>query len=166
MKIRNSLVGALAISGAVFGAVYGAAATFPLDGGAAQQATDSTLECQTGEVSVSSWGVNPTNDDGTGGKVTFVQLEGIDASCVGNRLMGQLQGEGGESDIVGYLTTLDNGPGGTGGAKTFADAATITAPGSLKLQLIETDGSHGVDASEIEGLVLWIEGGSAVTLVS
>ena len=163
MKIRNSLVGALVISGAVFGAVYGAAATFPLDGGAAQQATDSTLECQTGEVSVSSWGVNPTNDAGTGGKVTFVQLEGIDASCVGNRLMGQLQGAGGENDIVGYLTSIDPA---TGGAKTFADAVAITAPGSLKLQLIETDGSHGVDASVIEGLVLWIEGGSAVTVAS
>jgi hypothetical protein len=158
MKIRNSLVGALLISGSAFAAVYGAAATFDLDAGAVQQASDTTLECQVDPVSVSSWGVNPTTDAVTGGKVTFVQIEGVDDTCSGNRLMGRV--EAADGTVVGYLTTIDPD---TGGAKTFADAVPLTSASSYKLQLIEPDGSHGVDADAIDSLVLWIEGGSAAT---
>ena len=155
MKIRTSLVGALVVSASAFAAVYGAAATFDLDGGAVQQASDITLECQTGPVSVSSWGVNPTDDAVTGGKVTFVQIEGVDETCSGHRLMGRVESSGGA--VVGYLTTIDPA---TGGAKTFADAVPLTSASSYKLQLIETDGSHGIDAGGIDVLRLWIEGGS------
>lgn len=156
MKIRNSLIGAFVISTSAFAAVYGAAATFDLDGGAVQQASDTTLECQVDPVSVSSWGVNPTTDAVTGGKVTFVQIEGVDDTCAGNRLMGRVENAGGA--VVGYLTTIDPA---TGGAQTFADAVPITSASSYKLQLIEPDGSHGIDAAGIDTLRLWIEGGSA-----
>lgn len=157
MKIRNSLVGALLISGTAFAAVYGAAATFDLNGGALQEASDTTLECQTSPVRVTSWGVNSSDDAVTGGKATFVQFDGVDATCDGNRLMGRVEDGGG--NVVGYLTTIDPG---TGGANTFPmhvelNSATTTN-GFYKLQLIEPDGSHGVDADVIEKLVLWIEG--------
>ena len=154
MKIRNSLVGALLISSTAFGAVYAAAATLPLDGGVVQEGTDASLVCQSDPVQVSSWGVNSSDDAGTGGKVTFVQLENIDESCFGNRLMGRLEDASG--NVVGYTTIIDPA---TGAAATATIPANITAA-SAKLQLIEPDGSHGVDASVINSLVLWIEGGS------
>jgi hypothetical protein len=161
MKIRNSLVGALLISGTAFGAVYGAAAALPLDGGAIQAATDTSLVCQVNPVTVSSWGVNGSNDAVTGGKATFVQIEGIDDSCAGNRLMGSLVAADGTT-IIGYLTTIDPG---TGAAKTFQDVVTlVSGTHSYKFQLIGTDGSFGVDAGAISGLKLWIEGGSSSTV--
>ena len=156
MKIRNSLVGALVISGSVFGAAYGAAATFDLNGGTIQQAADTTLECQSAPVTVDSWGVNSSDDAVTGGKVTFVQVTGIDASCAGKRLMGRVENANG--DVVGYLTGIDPA---TGGAKTFADSITL-ATGFNKFQLIEPGGSHGISAGPIDTLRLWIEGSDAV----
>ena len=156
MKIRNSLIGAVVISGSVFAAAYGAAATFNLDGGTVQQASDTTLECQTSPVHVDSWGVNASNDAVTGGKVTFVQLSGIDAACEGNRIMGRVENAAGET--VGYLTSIDPA---TGAAKTFQDAITLDANPVQKFQLIETDGDFGVDAGVINGLRLWIEGSSS-----
>jgi hypothetical protein len=155
MKIRNSLVGALIVSSSAFAAVYGAAATFDLNGGTVQQAADTTLECQTNPVSVQSWGINSSDDAVTGGKVTFVQVVGVDASCAGKRLMGRVESRNG--DLVGYLTGIDPN---TGGAKNFADSVTL-ATGFNKFQLIEPDGSHGIDANPIDTLRLWIEGSDA-----
>jgi hypothetical protein len=160
MKIRNSLVGALLISSTAFGAVYAAAADgFVLNGGAVQEASDATLECQTSPINVTSWGVNSSDNAITGGKVTFVQFEGVDASCDGTRLMGRV--EDGSGNVVGYTTVI----GSSGGAETFPmhvvlNSATTTN-GFYKLQLIEPDGSHGVDADVIEKLVLWIEGATS-----
>lgn len=155
MKIRNTVVGALLISSTAFGAVYAAAATLPLDGGALQEGTDTSLVCQTDPVHVNSWGVNSSDDAGTGGKVTFVQLDNIDPSCFGNRLMGRVENASG--NVVGYTTIIDPGSGAAAMAPIPADITATTA----KLQLIEPDGSHGVDASVINSLVLWIEGGSS-----
>jgi hypothetical protein len=159
MKIRNSLVGALLISGTAFGAVYAAAAEgFVLNGGAVQEASDATLECQTDPINVTSWGVNSSDDAITGGKVTFVQFDGVDAACDGTRLMGRV--EDGSGNVVGYTTVI----GSSGAAENFPMHVVLDstdpahANGFYKLQLIEPDGSHGVDADVIEKLVLWIEG--------
>jgi hypothetical protein len=163
MKVRN-IIGAVVVSATVFGAVYGAAATFVVHAGTVQQGTDLTLSCQTAPVQVESWGINSSDDAVTGGKATFVQLSGVnDATCAGNRLMGSVLDSSG--NVIGYLTTIDPA---TGGASTSPAAVLITnggpyakphvGPGEYKFELIEEDGSHGISAAAIGGLTLWIEG--------
>lgn len=153
---------ALGAGAAVFALVLGAAATMPLDGGAIQQGTDLTLTCQETTVSVDSWGLSldPSNQ----GKVTFVQLTGIESDCLYNRLMGAVYNAGGTT--IGYTTLLNPG---TGGAFPYAGACVLDETttdiydcyrggGVYKLQLIDTGGGHGVNADQIEQLRLWIEG--------
>lgn len=167
MKVRGSIIGALLVSGTVFGAVYGAAATLTVNGGTIQQGTDLSLECQSDPVQVDSWGINSSDDELTGGKATFVQISGVDdAACAGNRLMGRV--ENGDGDVVGYLTTLNPGTGAANTEAGVVEIATFTGPagvydaqrgeGVYKLQLITPSGDHGIDPASAKGLRVWIEG--------
>jgi hypothetical protein len=151
----------------VFGAVYGAAATLTVNGGTIQQGTDLSLECQSQPIQIDSWGINTSDDELTGGKVTFVQISDVDdAACAGNRLMGRV--ENGDGDVVGYVTTLNPGTGGANTAPGVVEIATFTGPagvydaqrgpGVYKLQLITPSGDHGIDPDSAKGLKIWIEG--------
>jgi hypothetical protein len=170
MKVRGSILGALLVSGSVFGAVYGAAATLPVNGGTIQAGTDLSLECQTDPVEVEAWGIDSSEDPVTGGKATFVKIGGVnDVTCAGNRLMGRVEGPTG--NVVGYLTTLKTTDPGAGTPNTEAAAVTISAfvapagandahrgEGVYRFQLITPAGSHGIDPDSAKGLRLWIEG--------
>jgi hypothetical protein len=167
MKVRGSIIGALLVSGTVFGAVYGAAASLTVNGGTIQQGTDLSLECQSDPIQVDSWGINSSDDALTGGKATFVQISGVDdAACAGNRLMGRV--EDGDGDLVGYLTTLNPGTGAANTEAAVVEIAAFTGPAGLydaqradgvyKFQLITPSGDHGIEPGSAKGLKLWIEG--------
>jgi hypothetical protein len=163
MKIRGRIIGALLVSGTVFGAVYGAAATLNVNGGTIQQGSDLSLVCQSTPIKVDSWGVNTSDDAVTGGKATFVQISGVDdATCAGNRLMGRV--ENGDGDVVGYVTTL-NTDGGATTPPAVIEIAPFTGPagphiadGVYKLQFSTPDGAHGIEPDSAKGLRIWIEG--------
>ena len=170
MKVRGSIIGALLVSGSVFGAVYGAAATLTVNGGTIQAGTDLSLECQADPIRVESWGINSSDEGPTGGEATFVEISGVgDATCAGNRMMGRVEGPTG--NVVGYLTTLKATEPGAGTPNTEAVAVTISAfvgpagtydahraVGAYKFQLITPAGSYGIDPDSVKGLRLWIEG--------
>lgn len=170
MKVRGSIIGAVLISGSVFGAVYGAAATLSVNGGTIQAGSDLSLECQSDPILVESWGIDSSDDPVTGGKATFVKIGGVDdVTCAGNRLMGRVEGPTG--NVVGYLTTLKTTDPGAGTPNPEAVAVTIStfvAPagaydahrgvGVYRFQLITPTGSHGIDPDSAKGLRLWIEG--------
>ena len=75
------LIIALLVGGALFGTVFGLAASLGVNGGAIQAGSDTELRCDTDGVQVLGWGLE--TDDG---KVYFVRIGGIASTCISNDL--------------------------------------------------------------------------------
>lgn len=155
------LIVALMVGGALFAAAFAAAATLGLSGGAVQVGDDSELRCDTDGVSVSY------NID-YNGVVTSVQVNNIDAQCMGDRLIVVLKN--GAGTMIGTGGAVD---GGTGGAPIHPQPTTLFAnlgnapcsDVSCKVQIAPTNadgentsGGHGVPGGNIAGVSVMIEG--------
>jgi hypothetical protein len=155
------LLTALAAAGIVSTAVFAAASTLAVDGGAIQVGTDNLLQCDTDGVSV-SYNVDLF------GTVTSVQVNDIESACEGNRLVVVLKDEAGTP--IGTGGGLDPGTGGaplTVQATPLFDPDLYNAPcdsTTCKVQIAPIDangnylGGHGVAGADIEQVTVMIEG--------
>lgn len=138
------LVIALLVGGAVFGMVYGLAATLNVDGGTIQAGSDVDLICDEDGVQVLGWGLE--TDDG---KVYFVRIGNIDEQCAGNEIFVSITDEGTEiadGDAVIETEAADGGDSCTD-ATALEVCAKIPIPG-------------GVLAEDITDIEVFIEGES------
>jgi hypothetical protein len=85
------LIVALLVGGALFGAVYGLAATLNVEGGTIQFGSDVDLICDEDGVQVLGWGLE--TDDGN---VYAVRIGNIDEQCAGNQIFVSITDDGTE----------------------------------------------------------------------
>jgi len=124
---------ALAVGGALFAAAFAAAATLGVNGGVIQAGSDGTLYCDTDGVAVVGWGLEM--DDGM---VYSVRIGGVNGdACAGADLFALVRNGGGTK-----LT--DGGP-----------VAIVSGTTEYRVTF-----DSAVDASAIESISVWIEGGA------
>lgn len=155
------LLVAIGAAGILSTAVFAAASTLSVSGGAIQVGSDSFLQCDTDGVSV-SYNVDLF------GKVTSVQVNGIAPACEGNRLVvvlknsagtpiatgGELSAATGELPITIKATPLfgpDLYNAGCDSTSCKVELASIDANGNYT-------GNHGVAGVDIEEAQVMIEG--------
>lgn len=156
---------ALLVGGALFAAVFGAAASLAVGGGTVQVGSDATLACDTNGVTVSY------NIDYRG-VVTSVQVNGIDAACAGNRLVVVLKdGSGTMIATGGKISPATGGfpitPMPTLLFTNLGNAPCDSTSCKVQLAAVDANGSpvpaspgdnHGVSGALIEKVVIMIEG--------
>jgi hypothetical protein len=167
-RLVITLVAALMCLGMLAGAAFGAAAALNVNGGVVQIGSDVTLSAEDG-IQITDWGVNYD------GKVTFIQVDGVNDTALTNALLGGWVTDSGGS-IIGYTTMIDDGTGAAAITVGYGIPATINTSastysrygfvvrnprngaGSYKLQLIDLTGGHGVNGASIAGITMFIEG--------
>jgi hypothetical protein len=154
---------ALATGGILATAVFAAASTLAVDGGAIQVGQDSLLQCDTDGVSV-SYNVDLF------GTVTSVQVNDIEQTCEGNRLVVVLRDAGGTPIATGGALTAGGAPVVPQPTLLFTDLGNAACNStSCKVQLapidangVNTTGGHGVAGAAIERVDIMIEGDSGL----
>jgi len=146
---------ALLVGGAVFAAVFGAAASLTVQGGVVQAGEDLDLVCDTDGIYVWSWMVNsyPVLEG-----VEAVRIKGVSAACNDARIMGRVQlTTSNPNDNTTYAYTSGKNPQGVGEYFVIANGDENTV---YTLYLKESDYATQwyVPAEDIVGIKVWIEG--------
>lgn len=128
------IIVALLIGGAVFGTIWGVAATVGVQGGTIQAGVDQTLYCDSDGVQVLGWGLE--TDDNT---VRYVRLAGIDTNCQSNDIFVRVEKADGTKLFDSGAVHLDS---------------SNTDPNQLKLNFP----SPYLNPADIDVLRVWIEG--------
>jgi hypothetical protein len=149
------LIVALLVGGAVFSAVFAAAATLIVFGGTLQAGSDGDLVCDEDGIYVDAWAVNtyPVLEG-----VEWVTIKGVDAGCNGARIMGRVTltySDSTDNATWAYTSGVDQY--GAGNYFVIANGNTGT---EYKLYLKHSDYTTPwwVPAEDIVGIKVWLEG--------
>jgi len=146
---------ALLVGGALFAAVFGAAASLTVNGGVIQGGEDTDLVCDDNGIYVWAYGLNtyPVLEG-----VESVKIKGVSSACNGARIMGRVELTNSDpNDNSTYAYTSGKDPQGVGEYFVIAngDESTVYV---LFLKHDDYATQWFVPAEDIVGIKLWIEG--------
>lgn len=146
---------ALLVGGALFAAVFGAAASLTVGGGTIQAGSDTDLVCDDDGIYVWAWAVNtyPVLEG-----VESVKIKGVDPDCDGARIMGRVSLTYSDPDDNStYAYTSGTGPYSTGYSFVIASGDEDTVY-ELFLKRSDYVTQWWVPAEDIVDIKVWIEG--------